>query len=331
MLNHTPVENLGGRLRRMDVDARGRRFHFILGEYNDPLYVKIKKLNIKVRLAAEGNADALLSKLKEYASEVVYFVRNSVKAIAQPPVKIASEVVYFVHNSVKAIAQTAVKIDAAAERWVNVLLDLIVMRVRYVVEEEFAVAALARDYTAAHLLVLHCIFVTLAQRSGAQKSAYLSSRSSPATCTSCTYTPPAAHVRPKASKRRVREGLGDLSQVVFRARRIPRKMSSASTLMCFLFTAEQTFASMNLGTHRGPYISAFLKIYYPVISINPAVEFFYATFSTLRRLPGSDVSMMNLHSAAAFFIVTSTLATFSPAVTELSKLTGSLWESGSVI
>ncbi|KAJ7510252.1 Clathrin/coatomer adaptor, adaptin-like protein, partial [Mycena galericulata] len=92
-------------------------------KYNDPLYVKIKKLNIKVRLAAEGNVDALLSELKEYASEVVYFVRNSIKAIAQ----------------------TAVKIDAAAEWCVNVLLDLIVMRVRYVVEEVVVVMKVCHD------------------------------------------------------------------------------------------------------------------------------------------------------------------------------------------
>ncbi|KAJ7484598.1 adaptin N terminal region-domain-containing protein [Mycena latifolia] len=87
-------------------------------KYNDPLYVKIEKLDIMVRLASENNVDALLSELKEYASEVD---------------------VDFVRKSIKAIGQTAVKIDAAAERCVNVLLDLIATRVSYVVQEAVVV------------------------------------------------------------------------------------------------------------------------------------------------------------------------------------------------
>ncbi|KAJ7645537.1 adaptin N terminal region-domain-containing protein [Mycena polygramma] len=87
-------------------------------KYNDPLYVKIEKLDIMVRLAVENNVDALLSELKEYASEVD---------------------VDFVRKSVKAIGQTAVKIDAAAERCVNVLLELIATRVSYVVQEAVVV------------------------------------------------------------------------------------------------------------------------------------------------------------------------------------------------
>ncbi|KAF7373314.1 AP complex subunit beta [Mycena sanguinolenta] len=87
-------------------------------KYNDPLYVKIEKLDIMVRLAADNNVDALLSELKEYASEVD---------------------VDFVRKSVKAIGQTAVKIDSAAERCVNVLLELIATRVSYVVQEAVVV------------------------------------------------------------------------------------------------------------------------------------------------------------------------------------------------
>ncbi|KAJ7260892.1 clathrin binding protein [Mycena haematopus] len=87
-------------------------------KYNDPLYVKIEKLDIMVRLAGDNNVDALLSELKEYASEVD---------------------VDFVRKSVKAIGQTAVKIDSAAERCVNVLLELIATRVSYVVQEAVVV------------------------------------------------------------------------------------------------------------------------------------------------------------------------------------------------
>lgn len=52
----------------------------------------------------------------------------------------SSEVdVDFVRKSIKAIGQTAVKIDAAAERCVNVLLELIATRVSYVVQEAVVV------------------------------------------------------------------------------------------------------------------------------------------------------------------------------------------------
>jgi AP-1 complex subunit beta-1 len=52
----------------------------------------------------------------------------------------ASEVdVDFVRKSIKAIGQTAIKIDAAAERCVNVLLELISTRVSYVVQEAVVV------------------------------------------------------------------------------------------------------------------------------------------------------------------------------------------------
>lgn len=52
----------------------------------------------------------------------------------------SSEVdVDFVRKSIKAIGQTAVKIDEAAERCVNVLLDLIATRVSYVVQEAVVV------------------------------------------------------------------------------------------------------------------------------------------------------------------------------------------------
>ena len=41
-------------------------------KYNDPLYVKVEKVDIMVRLATENNVDALLSELKECASLIVY-------------------------------------------------------------------------------------------------------------------------------------------------------------------------------------------------------------------------------------------------------------------
>ncbi|KAI9061876.1 Adaptor protein complex beta subunit [Trametes sanguinea] len=102
--------------KRPDILSNEMRVFFC--KYNDPLYVKVEKLDIMVRLATEKNVDPLLSELKEYAQEVD---------------------VDFVRRSIKAIGQTAVKIDEAAERCVNVLLELIGTRVSYVVQEAVVV------------------------------------------------------------------------------------------------------------------------------------------------------------------------------------------------
>ena len=54
----------------------------------------------------------------------------------------------FVRKSIKAIGQTAVKIDAAAERCVNVLLELIATRVSYVVQEAVVVMKVLLPFAA---------------------------------------------------------------------------------------------------------------------------------------------------------------------------------------
>ncbi|KAG6335100.1 hypothetical protein ID866_3989 [Astraeus odoratus] len=102
--------------KRSDLLSSEMRVFFC--KYNDPLYVKVEKLDIMVRLANDNNVDALLSELKEYASEVD---------------------VDFVRKSIKAIGQTAISIENSAERCVSVLLDLIGTRVSYVVQEAVVV------------------------------------------------------------------------------------------------------------------------------------------------------------------------------------------------
>ncbi|KAI9607292.1 hypothetical protein H4Q26_005809 [Puccinia striiformis f. sp. tritici PST-130] len=102
--------------RRPDILQNEMRVFFC--KYNDPAYVKVEKLDIMVKLVTEKTVDTLLSELKEYASEVD---------------------VEFVRKAVRAIGQCAIKIDDAAERCVNVLLDLISTRVTYVVQEAIIV------------------------------------------------------------------------------------------------------------------------------------------------------------------------------------------------
>jgi AP-1 complex subunit beta-1 len=57
-----------------------------------------------------------------------------------------------VRKSIKAIGQTAVKIDAAAERCVNVLLDLIATRVSYVVQEAVVVMKVKLSSISANII-----------------------------------------------------------------------------------------------------------------------------------------------------------------------------------
>ncbi len=87
-------------------------------KYNDPIYVKMEKLEIIIRLASERNIDQVLLELKEYATEVD---------------------VDFVRRAVRAIGRCAIKLDKSAERCINVLLDLIQTKVNYVVQEAIVV------------------------------------------------------------------------------------------------------------------------------------------------------------------------------------------------
>ncbi|XP_042227943.1 AP-1 complex subunit beta-1-like isoform X3 [Homarus americanus] len=87
-------------------------------KYNDPIYVKLEKLDIMIRLASEANIVQVLSELKEYATEVD---------------------VDFVRKAVRAIGRCAIKVETSAERCVSTLLDLIQTKVNYVVQEAIVV------------------------------------------------------------------------------------------------------------------------------------------------------------------------------------------------
>lgn len=87
-------------------------------KYNDPSYVKMEKLGIMMKLVNERNIDQVLLEFKEYATEVD---------------------VDFVRKAVRAIGYCAVSIPSAAERCINVLLELIQTKVNYVVQESIIV------------------------------------------------------------------------------------------------------------------------------------------------------------------------------------------------
>lgn len=87
-------------------------------KYDDPIYVKLAKLEILYRLANADNIHLVLPELKEYASEVD---------------------VDFVSKSVRAIGRCAIKIDGESDRCVECLVQLIQTKVNYIVQEAIVV------------------------------------------------------------------------------------------------------------------------------------------------------------------------------------------------
>jgi AP-1 complex subunit beta-1 len=60
-------------------------------KYNDPIFVKLEKLDVLLQLVTEETLEQVLLELKEYAQEVdVEFVRRSVRAIGRCAIKLES-------------------------------------------------------------------------------------------------------------------------------------------------------------------------------------------------------------------------------------------------
>ncbi|CAG8433010.1 6312_t:CDS:2 [Ambispora gerdemannii] len=102
--------------RRPEVLRNDMKVFFC--KYNDPIYVKLAKLEIMFRLANASNVDQVLSELKEYATEVD---------------------VDFVRKAVRSIGRLAVKIEQTADRCIAALMELIQTKVNYVVQEAIVV------------------------------------------------------------------------------------------------------------------------------------------------------------------------------------------------
>uniref|UniRef100_A0A914MQJ3 AP complex subunit beta n=2 Tax=Meloidogyne TaxID=189290 RepID=A0A914MQJ3_MELIC len=102
--------------KRPDILKQEMKVFFV--KYNDPIYVKMEKLDIMIRLSQQSNIAQVLSELKEYAAEVD---------------------VDFVRKAVRAIGRCAIKVEQSAERCVNTLLELIQTKVNYVVQEAVVV------------------------------------------------------------------------------------------------------------------------------------------------------------------------------------------------
>ena len=98
--------------RRPEVLKNDIRVFFC--KYNDPIYVKVTKLELIFMLANEDNIDEVLTELREYATEID---------------------VHFVRKAVRAIGKLAIKIEPAARRCIDLLLELVSTKVTYIVQE----------------------------------------------------------------------------------------------------------------------------------------------------------------------------------------------------
>ncbi|ODA77695.1 hypothetical protein RJ55_06297 [Drechmeria coniospora] len=98
--------------RRPEVLKNDIRVFFC--KYNDPIYVKVTKLELIFMLANETNIEEVLTELREYATEID---------------------VHFVRKAVRAIGKLAIKIEPAARRCIDLLLELVSTKVTYIVQE----------------------------------------------------------------------------------------------------------------------------------------------------------------------------------------------------
>ncbi|RMY06943.1 hypothetical protein D0867_09518 [Hortaea werneckii] len=98
--------------RRPEVLRNDIRVFFC--KYNDPIYVKVTKLELIFMLATERNIKEVLTELREYATEID---------------------VHFVRKSVRAIGKLAIKIEPAAKLCISSLLELVATKVSYIVQE----------------------------------------------------------------------------------------------------------------------------------------------------------------------------------------------------
>ena len=72
--------------------------------FTDPLYVKMEKIDVLVKVADNGNIDLIMSELKEYCQDIE---------------------LDFVSASVKAIGLVATKVERCAKRAVEILQELV--------------------------------------------------------------------------------------------------------------------------------------------------------------------------------------------------------------
>ena len=73
-------------------------------KFNDPVYVKLEKVEVLIKVVDDKHAEAILNELREYSLDMD---------------------IDLVRNSVKAIGQIILKVDRASARAVDILIEII--------------------------------------------------------------------------------------------------------------------------------------------------------------------------------------------------------------
>lgn len=90
-------------------------------KYNDPIYVKMEKIELLISLATPRFVDRILAELKEYFSFSF-----------SPILRYATEAdIDFVRTAVRAIGRCAIKVETSTDKCVSVLLSLLSSKVCY--------------------------------------------------------------------------------------------------------------------------------------------------------------------------------------------------------
>jgi vesicle coat complex subunit len=73
-------------------------------KFNDPVYVKLEKIDILVKVSDDKNADVILNELKEYANDLE---------------------LELIRKSIRAIGSIILKVDKASKRAVEILQEIV--------------------------------------------------------------------------------------------------------------------------------------------------------------------------------------------------------------
>ena len=73
-------------------------------KFNDPVYVKLEKIDILVKVADDKTADVILNELKEYANDIE---------------------IELIRKSIRAIGSIILRVDKSAKRAVEILSELV--------------------------------------------------------------------------------------------------------------------------------------------------------------------------------------------------------------
>ncbi|GMM29666.1 Apl2 protein [Martiniozyma asiatica (nom. inval.)] len=100
-------------------------------KYTDPLYLKIEKIEIMVRVVTENTSMLLLSELREYAMDV------------EPDV---------VSRAIEAMGQLAIKVESASKKCIDIIYELFINRGEYVLDDTITtIQQLMRKYPTQYL------------------------------------------------------------------------------------------------------------------------------------------------------------------------------------